>query len=141
MCIDAFFCRISKLKAKLPMQFQLYRSEWFRWVAVKHTDAKHRGCQFEPCTCYNVNAIGEEGNGKPPHKIHFPGEKLRALSVVTAMLDVEYATQQFKADKRTSFHRVFTMTDIYTIFITTEYKMKKQTHGSKMQEGLLKFNN
>ena len=33
---------------------------------------------------HNKNTIGDEDNGKPPHKIHFP-EKLRALSLVSAM--------------------------------------------------------
>ena len=41
-------------------------------VVVKHVDSQHRGCQFDSSICYFLNAIGEEGNGKPPHKIHFP---------------------------------------------------------------------
>ena len=32
-------------------------------------------CQFESCTCQNENALGGEGNGKSPHKIHFPRKK------------------------------------------------------------------
>ena len=32
----------------------------------------------------------EEGNGNPPHKIYFLRKKLRALSLVSATLEVEY---------------------------------------------------
>ena len=42
-----------------------------------------------------LNAIGEEGNGKPPQKIHFPRQELRALSLASAKLEIEYATQFF----------------------------------------------
>ena len=45
--------------------------------------------------CRNKNAIGEEDNGKPHHKVHFPRKKLRALSLVSATLEIEYVTQFF----------------------------------------------
>ena len=35
---------------------------------VKHADSQYKGCEFECCMCHNKNAIGEEGNGKPPHE-------------------------------------------------------------------------
>ena len=38
----------------------------------KHVDSQHKGCQFDSSTCHNKQAIGEEGNGKPPHEYHFP---------------------------------------------------------------------
>ena len=37
---------------------------------------------------------GDEGNGKPPHKIHFPRKILRFLSLVSAKTETEYATQK-----------------------------------------------
>ena len=39
---------------------------------VKHADSQHRGCEFGSSMCRNRYAIGEEGNGKPPHEFHFP---------------------------------------------------------------------
>ena len=54
------------------------------------------GCQFESYTCRNKNVIGEEGNGKPPHKIHFPRNVLRALSPVSAKLKNEYALEFYE---------------------------------------------
>ena len=47
---------------------------------------------FSP-TCRIENAIGEEGRGKPPHEIHFPRKQLRALSLVSTTLEIEYATR------------------------------------------------
>ena len=38
------------------------------------------------------NKIGKEGNGKPRHKIRFPRKKPRVLSLVSATLEIEYAT-------------------------------------------------
>ena len=38
---------------------------------------------------HNKNTIGEEHNEKPPHIIHFPRKKLRALSLVSATLEIE----------------------------------------------------
>ena len=40
-----------------------------------------------------IDAIDEEDNGKWPDKIHFPRKKLRALSLASATLETEYATQ------------------------------------------------
>ena len=40
-------------------------------IVVKHVDSQHRGCQCDSSTCRLKNAIGEEGNGKPPHEFHF----------------------------------------------------------------------
>ena len=40
-----------------------------------------------------LNIIGEEGNGKPSHKIHFLRKILGALSLVSARLEIEYAMQ------------------------------------------------
>ena len=39
------------------------------WLSVR---TQHRCCQFDSSTCHNKNAIGEEGNGKPPYEFHFP---------------------------------------------------------------------
>ena len=39
---------------------------------VKHTNSLRSGCEFESCTCRNKNAIGKEGSGQPPHKVHIP---------------------------------------------------------------------
>ena len=33
-------------------------------------DSLHSGFEFESYKCHTKNAIGEEGNGKSPHKIH-----------------------------------------------------------------------
>ena len=41
--------------------------KWCRGVLVKHADSQHRGYQFDSSMCHFWNAIGEEGNGKPPH--------------------------------------------------------------------------
>ena len=49
------------------------RKKCYRGVVVKRADSYRRGCKFQSCTCHNKNTIGEEGNGKPPHKVHFPG--------------------------------------------------------------------
>ena len=68
---------------------------WCRGVVVKHADSQHRGCQFDSSMCHFKNAIGEEGNGKPPQKNPLPKKKLRALSLVSAKLEIEYATQFF----------------------------------------------
>ena len=59
---------------------------------VKRADSENRGWQFESYKCHNKNNIVEEGNGTPPHKIYF-FRKLRALSLVSAKLEIEYATQ------------------------------------------------
>ena len=32
------------------------------------------GCEFESYTCHDKKTPGEEGNGKPAHKFHFPRE-------------------------------------------------------------------
>ena len=64
-----------------------------RGVVVKHADSQRWGCQFESSMYDTKNAIGEEGNGKPPHDFHFPRKKLRALSLVSATLEIEYAMQ------------------------------------------------
>ena len=45
--------------------------KWCRGVVVKHADSQHRGGQFDSSIRYSKNAIGEEGNKKPPHKTHF----------------------------------------------------------------------
>ena len=45
--------------------------------------------------CHNINAIDEAGNWRPPHKIYFPRKKLGTLSLVSAMLEIEYAAQSF----------------------------------------------
>ena len=41
------------------------------------------------------NITGEEGNGKRPHKIHFP-RKNSALSLVSATLEIEYAMEFYE---------------------------------------------
>ena len=61
----------------------------------------------EPCLWFllrsksrMLSAIGEEGNRKPPHKVHSL-EKLKAQSLVSFVLEIEYATQ-FLAKQSTS---------------------------------------
>ena len=49
-------------------------------AVVKRADSNHSGCEFDSSTCHNENANGKEGNGKPPHKIHFPGIIQRPIS-------------------------------------------------------------
>ena len=51
------------------------------------------GCEFKACMCYNKNAIGEEGNGKPPHKIHFPRKNSEPCLWFPAKLKIKYAFQ------------------------------------------------
>ena len=46
--------------------------EWCRGVVVKRVWTHNTGHEFESYTCHDKNAINEEGNGKPPHKFHFP---------------------------------------------------------------------
>ena len=41
-------------------------------VLAKRKDALHRAREFDYFMCHNENAIGEEGNGTPPNKIHSP---------------------------------------------------------------------
>ena len=60
-------------------------------AVVRHADSKRRDCESKSCTCHNKNAMREEANGKTPHKIHLPRKKLRALSLVSATLKIEYA--------------------------------------------------
>ena len=60
---------------------------------VKHLYSQHKGCQFYFSVCHNESAIGKEGNKEPPNKDHFPRKKFRDLSVVSATLEIEYATQ------------------------------------------------
>ena len=74
----------------------MYQTKWCHGVLVKHAVSQHRGNQFDSSMCHFKNSIGEEGNGKPTHKTHFPRKKLRALSLVSAMLKIEYATQQYQ---------------------------------------------
>ena len=66
----------------------------------KRADSKCRGCEFESRTCRNKNTIGEEGNGKAPHEIQFASKELRALSMASAKLEIEYAVQ--REDNQTS---------------------------------------
>ena len=53
-------------------------------------DSKHKGCELEPCTCHNENTIGEKGNWRPHRKINFSSKNVRALSLVSAMIEIEY---------------------------------------------------
>ena len=52
---------------------------------------RNAGVGFDSSVCHTESAFGEEGNGKPPHKIKFPRKRLRALSLASAMLKIEYA--------------------------------------------------
>ena len=70
---------------------------------VKHADSERRDCQFEFSMCHNQNAIGKDSNGKPPHELNFPREELQALSLVSATLEIEYATQ-LRLIARTRFY-------------------------------------
>ena len=47
---------------------------WCRDVVVKRANSQRRGCEFESYMIHNKISISEEGNGKPPHKIHLPGK-------------------------------------------------------------------
>ena len=61
------------LLVRTPFVHALGRSkEWCRGVVVKHADSQRRGFQSDSSMCHNKEAIGAEGNGNPPHKIHFP---------------------------------------------------------------------
>ena len=42
--------------------------EWCRGVVAKRAGSKQKDSDLESHTCHSKNAIGEEGNGKPPHK-------------------------------------------------------------------------
>ena len=68
----------------MPFLFQVL----VQWQRV---DSKHRGCEFDYCTCRIKNAIGEEGSEKAPLEIQFRRKRLRALSLVSTMLKIEYA--------------------------------------------------
>ena len=52
--------------------FERSNRKWCRGVVVQHVDSQGRGCEFDASMRHIANAIGEEDNGKPPHKIHFP---------------------------------------------------------------------
>ena len=52
--------------------FIMQDTKWCRGVVVKHADLQYRGFQFDSSMRYNEIAIGEEGNGRPPHQFHFP---------------------------------------------------------------------
>ena len=78
---------------------------WCRDVIVKHADSQHRDCQFDSSMYHCKNAIGEEGNLKLPHEIYFPRKNSRALSLVSATLEIEYATTLL-ARKAMGTHRV-----------------------------------
>ena len=67
-------------------------------AVVKHTDSWHDGCEFESYTCRNKNTIDEEGNGKPPHEIHYPRKK-------STTLEIEYATQSV-SNKEGNFNNI-----------------------------------
>ena len=41
-------------------------------VLVQRADSKLRGCEFASRREHNKDAIGEEGNGKPPNEFDFP---------------------------------------------------------------------
>ena len=42
---------------------------------------------------HNSNVICKKSNGKPPRKVRLPRIKLRALSLVSVTLKIEYVTQ------------------------------------------------
>ena len=48
---------------------------WRCGLMVMRADSRCGGCEFESYKRRNKNAIGEEGNGKPPHIIHFRRKK------------------------------------------------------------------
>ena len=52
--------------------------KWCRGLVVKHADSQHRGCHFDSSMCHFKDAIGEEGNGKPPHKNPLPKKKTQS---------------------------------------------------------------
>ena len=52
--------------------------------------ARNRGCNAIGIFTYK-NTIAEEGNGRPPDNVHFH-KNLRALSLVSAALEIEYVT-------------------------------------------------
>ena len=52
------------------------------------------------------NATGEEGNREPSNKVNFPRNKLRALSLVSATLEIEHATQQLAQNNTTEVAKI-----------------------------------
>lgn len=55
---------------------------------VNHADLCN-GFQFDSFVCQKKNTIGEEGHGKPSHKIFFH-RKNSVLSTVSAIIEIEY---------------------------------------------------
>ena len=59
-------------------------------VVVQHADSQHKGCEFESYMRHSKNAFGEEATEN--HLIRLTSyKKLRALSLVSATLEMEYA--------------------------------------------------
>ena len=50
----------------------------WRGVVVEHADSQHRGCQPDFFICQNKNAIGKEGNMKPPREFPTSLEKTQS---------------------------------------------------------------
>ena len=62
-----------------------------KWLSVRTHNTGVASSSPARVTIKHV--IGEEGNGKPPHKTHYHRKQLRTLSLVSATLEIEYAKQ------------------------------------------------
>ena len=68
---------------------------WCRCIVVKYADSQHRGCQLDSSMChFKKTLLMRKASGN--HLMNSTSlEKLRALSLVSATLKMEYATQFF----------------------------------------------
>ena len=96
--------------------------------------------------CHNRDTIGEEGNGKPPHTS--PLEKLRALPLVPAKLELEYARPSlfcrgnfvfpcrllFDLHSHTEFH--FTLLNLTPLFESELNLFKVVWMGALLKRGI-----
>ena len=64
------------------------------WCSDKACDTSVRVSSNPARVTIKNNTIDEEGNGKPPYDLHFP-KKLKALSLLSDRLEIEYAMQNY----------------------------------------------
>ena len=81
--------------------------------------------------CVTTMTIGEEGNGKPPHKVHFSRGNLRTLSTVAAKLEIEYVTHQ-SIDISFSSAVKEMVKATYTFFTCDVLTMQLRLHGTRL---------
>ena len=63
-------------------------------VLMRSADSMGRAREFDSIAVHNENTISEEGNEKPPHKMH-PSRKTRSPASGSAMPKLDYATRLF----------------------------------------------